>query len=333
MYGSKTLPMSITVKPKPKSTFDKPYYRVKINEPCDLSSVKDTYSAYGYSHLSGEGELDLLKINGDCCVVVSEPGIYALTLYYDGYTTSCSIIAGTQIRSFKFDKDIVYINKGKTKQLKVNKEPLNANEIIKFYTYDPDIVTVDSKGNVKAIKGGKATVVAQSSSGLLQTCEVIVPYTIKYHLNGGINHKDNPTSYWNEKISLKSPSRAGYIFQGWYSDKTFTKRVTSFKLKDRTLYAKWEKISLSKPTDVTVKVNSKTSATVSCKKQDSVTGYQFIYSTRSDLKNGKKVNSKSSQINLNLKKGTYYVRIRSYKVDSTGKRVYSAYSTLKKIKL
>ena len=35
-----------------------------------------------------------------------------------------------------------------------------------------------------------------------------------------------------------------------------------------------------------------------------------------------------------LKKGkTYYVRVRAYKKDSTGRKVYGKYSTVKKIKI
>ncbi|RKJ62735.1 hypothetical protein D7Y06_16660 [Roseburia sp. 1XD42-69] len=48
----------------------------------------------------------------------------------------------------------------------------------------------------------------------------------------------------------------------------------------------------------------------------------------------KKTTSKTSYTIKNLKKGkTYYVRVRAYKKDSAGKKVYSGYTKVKKIKV
>ena len=52
-------------------------------------------------------------------------------------------------------------------------------------------------------------------------------YNIFYNLNGGTNHSDNPDSYTIlYGVTLKDPSKTGYIFTGWgnllycYDDKT-----------------------------------------------------------------------------------------------------------------
>ncbi len=43
-----------------------------------------------------------------------------------------------------------------------------------------------------------------------------VDYTIRYELNGGVNHPANPDSYnVLYGVSLKRPKRAGYMFAGW----------------------------------------------------------------------------------------------------------------------
>lgn len=73
-------------------------------------------------------------------------------------------------------------------------------------------------------------------------------YTITYKLNKGTNHKSNPSSYYitTKTITLKKPTRKGYTFVGWYSDKKCTKKVTMIKkgsTGDITLYAKWKKKS------------------------------------------------------------------------------------------
>lgn len=71
-------------------------------------------------------------------------------------------------------------------------------------------------------------------------------YTITYQLNGGTNHKSNPKTYQKTTatITLKNPTKKGYVFKGWYADAGFTKQVTQIKKGssgNRTLYAKWEK--------------------------------------------------------------------------------------------
>ncbi len=70
-------------------------------------------------------------------------------------------------------------------------------------------------------------------------------YKIKYELNGGTIEKENPISYSVlDKITLNKPQRDGYVFKGWYTNKTMTKKISSIKkgtISDLTLYAKWEK--------------------------------------------------------------------------------------------
>ena len=54
---------------------------------------------------------------------------------------------------------------------------------------------------------------------LLLETTVADAYTIKYNLNGGVNHPDNPTSYGNDattRVRLEPAVREGYSFLGWY---------------------------------------------------------------------------------------------------------------------
>ena len=85
-----------------------------------------------------------------------------------------------------------------------------------------------------------------------------VSYTISYQLSGGKNNAGNPTKYTttSDTITLKNPTRSGYIFKGWYTDSTFkTKENTIYKgsVGKKTFYAKWEKIY-----SITYKLNSGT---------------------------------------------------------------------------
>jgi len=69
-------------------------------------------------------------------------------------------------------------------------------------------------------------------------------YTITYYLNGGKNNVANPAIYvqGSAAITLKSPTRTGYTFSGWYSDSGYKTKVSKIKTdsnKDVKLYAKW----------------------------------------------------------------------------------------------
>ncbi len=72
----------------------------------------------------------------------------------------------------------------------------------------------------------------------------IIDYRITYTLNGGTNSEENPATYQviTDTITLQKPTRTGYTFNGWYSDKKFKTRVTAIKKSstgNKTLYAKW----------------------------------------------------------------------------------------------
>ena len=71
-------------------------------------------------------------------------------------------------------------------------------------------------------------------------------YKVTYNLNKGKNSSKNPSTYTitTQTIKLKNPTRKGYTFKGWYSDKKCTKKVTQIKKGSTgkvTLYAKWKK--------------------------------------------------------------------------------------------
>lgn len=69
-------------------------------------------------------------------------------------------------------------------------------------------------------------------------------YNITYNLNGGTNAASNPTSYicGTGVSSFADAIKAGYTFEGWYSDVALTTEVTSIpsdQYGDITLYAKY----------------------------------------------------------------------------------------------
>ncbi len=73
----------------------------------------------------------------------------------------------------------------------------------------------------------------------------LTTYNIEYNLNGGTNDSRNPDTY-NMKtptISLYTPTRTGYDFDGWYDNPEFDgdriNKIQQGSIGDKTLYAKW----------------------------------------------------------------------------------------------
>lgn len=93
------------------------------------------------------------------------------------------------------------------------------------------------------------------------------PYKIKYVLNKGKNNKANPAKYGGT-VTLKNPTRSGYTFLGWYTDKKFKKKVTKLSMtKNRTVYAKWAKLTggtyrVSTPGGLYIRATPSTSASI-----------------------------------------------------------------------
>jgi uncharacterized repeat protein (TIGR02543 family) len=71
---------------------------------------------------------------------------------------------------------------------------------------------------------------------------VLTEYSITYHLDGGTNHEDNPTSYTilQLPIALSEPLKSEYYFDGWYCDDAYTVPFTAINtIGGATVYAKF----------------------------------------------------------------------------------------------
>ena len=96
------------------------------------------------------------------------------------------------------------------------------------------------------LTGEKITQIANGSAGdiTLHAKWTADTYTITYNLYEGKNNADNPTSYNVETstITLFSPTKTGYTFDGWYTDEAFTNaktQITKGSTENITLYAQW----------------------------------------------------------------------------------------------
>ena len=248
----------------------------------------------------------------------------------------------TKPTAIHLDVTNLTLKKGKKKVLKAQLEPSGVQNIsLVWASSAPGIVTVDNKGQLTAKANGQAviTVKVQGKDAIRANCKVTVPYTITYKLNKGKNNSKNLNCYYNQKVKLKNPTRKGYRFKGWYTDKKFKNKVSVIKKgtkKNFTLYAKWEKVKAAKVNVISAKNNKAGQIQVKYKKVSGIKGYEITYSTDRKFKKSvvKKTTNRTSYIMKKLKKNkTYYIRIRAYCMDSVGKKVYGRYSTVKKVKI
>ena len=102
-----------------------------------------------------------------------------------------------------------------------------------------------------------------------------------------------------------------------------------------TLYAHWTKVKVAKAKKPGVKSTSKKKAKVTIKRVKNAYGYQICYSTKKNMSGAKKkVTKKLTKTLTGLKsKKKYYVKVRAFKKDSTGNRVYGKWSAVKAVKI
>lgn len=246
---------------------------------------------------------------------ISAPGENILSTWPEGYARS----SGTSMAS-----------------------PVVAGVAALLYAADSDI----SVSDVKNILYNSATDIytsgwdSTSGYGIVNAYRAVTSqgtrYTVSYHLNGGKNNAANVTSYYGS-LTLKNPTRRNYTFAGWYKDSSYKSRLYTLSGGNYTLYAKWKKVKVNRASIKSLKRRSARKAKVSYKKVSGAKGYQIAYSTsRKFKKSGTKYKTTTlrSKTLTRLKKNkTYYVKVRAYKKDSTGKKVYGKYSKVKKVKL
>lgn len=247
--------------------------------------------------------------------------------------------------SFKLSKTSLTV--GDTAEVEVDwagSKLTNSGAVIE--SSNPSVCIV-SEGTITAVGAGSAEITCYFSGYPEKAAKINVTVTkgkaikITYNANGGKVKQKSKTVTQNAAYgTLASPTRKGYTFSGWYTAKKGGKKITSSSIvtasKNMTLYARWKKVTVK-----TASIQKLTNAagkkmTVKIKKCSGAEGYQIVYATNSKFTKGKKtVNvTKTSKDITKLKKGkTYYVKVRAYKKDSTGKKVYGKYSKVKKVRI
>ena len=202
-------------------------------------------------------------------------------------------------------------------------------KITVYYAYD---CTEDIATKIAATKSEESVVIVGAE---------YEQATITLNPNGGEIFEDTLTVNVGEPIGSLTAEvyYLGYEFLGWYTGQSDGDLVTatSTVLEDTTLYAHWKAVVVAGVKNLKVTSKSKKCLKITYSAPSTgAEGYQIQYSKSSKMAKGvKKVNVTTKSVtikNLSSKK-TYYVRVRAYKLDSTGAKVYGEWSSVKKIKI
>ena len=133
--------------------------------------------------------------------------------------------------------------------------------------------------------------------------------------------------------------KEGHQLAGWYDKAEGGERVTTVTCggiqEVKTVYAQWKKVTVNAGVISKISKKTRTSCLVSIAKQSGVSGYEVTYAKNKTFSDAKKKSSKTNRVTISsLSKGkVYYIKVRAYKTDSTGKKVYGTYSSTKQVKL
>lgn len=227
----------------------------------------------------------------------------------------------------KSDIYVLGVNKG-LNQRAYKIEGLN----LKYTSTNTKVVRVNNAGRMYGIRKGTAKIKITGDITKTINLELESDYKINYHLNGGTLDKYSAREYLYY-TTLRKPTKEGYFFKGWYGDKNYKQKITELWFGDYSdVYVKWSKVKVNDMKNVYLsKASNK--MTIKYSPIDKADGYQIYYATNSKFTDAKKVLiEKGSYKTPTLTKGKkYYVKMRAYRLDSAGKRVYGKFSAVKSI--
>lgn len=209
--------------------------------------------------------------------------------------------------------------------------------------YSMDVMIADgafgSSSTLIANRGSSAEKYANLSSGI--TFKYIpYPSTVYFDAKGGSVDTDHKSLMSEELYGpLPTPVRSGYRFNGWFTapnggTQILPTTVVTAKT-DSTLYAFWSRVNVSKPSKPSAKNGKAKQIKLKLKRTKNAEGYQIQYAKKKNMKSARIKNTKKLTTTINkLSRGkVYYIRVRAYRTDSTGAKVYGPWSSKMKVRV
>ena len=266
------------------------------------------------------------------------PGKTMITARAGTLTAQCEVNVIIPLTGISLDYSALTMTPAQSQLLTVSLQPSDTTVRNIIWSSSDSTVAEVSDGLITARSTGSATITA-SLGGLTASCQVTVRnYRITYYLSGGKNHKKNPAEYTGQKAAaLYTPSRRGYRFTGWYLDGARIKKIPAGMTGDLTLYARWKAVKApSRPALRKVRQKTGTSLYVTIKQKTKADGIEIRCRKKKKKlrKSSPQIWKKKKGVISSLKKGkTWYICLRSYRLDSAGKKVYGRYSKVYQIKM
>lgn len=308
------------------------------------------YNATNKNITWSTSDSNIATIDNNGKVTALLPGTATITVTTDSGNMKATCVVTiieqqTKVNSIILNNSNLTLAKKGSIQLVATIFPSNAaNQNITWSSSNENIATVSSSGKILAISTGSTniTATAQDGSNVISICKVTVPksksYKITYKLNKGTNAATNPTYYAKgTTLKLLNPTRNNYSFIGWYLNNTKINSINKNYKGNITLIAKWEKVKVTKTTIKSVKNKEPGKASVEFNKLTNINGYTIYYSANKNLKDANTVNVSAKKKSATLtglnKETTYYVKVKAYKIDSQGNKLYGKSSKIIKVKI
>lgn len=151
-----------------------------------------------------------------------------------------------------------------------------------------------------------------------------------YDNGGGFRHVNTSTAGYKPVVNSMATEQAFYALVAY--DRELKGKKSLYDMTDEKPVTKPGKVTITSLKSAKIK-----SLTVKWKKISSAAGYQVRYARNSKFTGSRYYMVSKSTLQKTVKslsKGkTYYVKVRAYKTDVKGNKIYGSYSTVKKVKV
>lgn len=190
--------------------------------------------------------------------------IIAKSKYNSKVKAACKVTIYNKTKKVKLlSKNNYTLNIGQSIKLeaKVTK-PAKRTQPVTWKSSNTSVATVTKSGDVKALRAGTAIMTGKSGAkkvtvrvNVTKAADPITYYTVTF-VSGAVDVRNMPSDQkvlsGGRAVKPTAPIRDGYVFDGWYTNRTltsgydFTKAVT----RNITLYAKWVKYAEPTPDEL-----------------------------------------------------------------------------------
>ena len=167
-------------------------------------------------------DIKIVTVDNGLITAVASEGTAIITASINGQSSTCRVTISSNyvpLSNITFGKSSLNILVGTTEKLTISYSPSDAtNKNVIWKSSDSSVATINSKGQIKALKSGTATITATASNGHQTTCKVTVVntiplkkitfnqenLTIKEKSSEKLNVTFSPSNATNKKVTWKS---------------------------------------------------------------------------------------------------------------------------------